>query len=89
MERPVSIPVSCSQPGNQTRASPGCSVTCRGWSVCEGSGGGRGEVRAAETPHEEGTHLGPVGLPRAEQLLLAGQWVEVPSLAACHLKHSH
>ena len=55
MERPVSIPVSCSQPGNQTRASPGCSVTCRGWSVCEGSGGGReggegrGEVGAAET----------------------------------------
>lgn len=33
MEGPYSILVSCSQPGNQTRASPGPSVTSSGRSI--------------------------------------------------------
>ena len=43
---PVSMRVSCSQPGNQTRASPGPRVTCRGWRACRVEEGGkeRGKV---------------------------------------------
>ena len=52
MDGPDTILVSCSQPGNQTSASPGCKVTCSGCNTCvgerevgrRGSGGGRGEV---------------------------------------------